>query len=240
MDKYYHFTNEKNFYSIMENGLIPQMGIRCQSIGDDRSGVFLSKGIIGTITMFASMLSFYEKYKGLAGDMLIEENSFEINKKLQQNFYGNDQMFDDKIIALNDEIQRVNLIRSYNTFHDYLGGAGCFLSINSLIVDESYPENCCYKDAISTSEINVINIKKKNTEEYIYLREPVLAYFMYQYPFEMIINYVPTDYINSVRNLYMKRDIYAPLNYNPEEYELVEVPMDTYKKSNNEIKTLTI
>lgn len=34
MNKYYHFTSYNNLESIGINGLVPQNGIRCQSIGD--------------------------------------------------------------------------------------------------------------------------------------------------------------------------------------------------------------
>lgn len=56
---YFHFTNKKNINSILNNGLIPQIGV-ASKIVNDRSNVSISqggKGIIGIINSFLNKFS---------------------------------------------------------------------------------------------------------------------------------------------------------------------------------------
>ena len=56
---YFHFTNKKNINSILNNGLIPQIGVASKII-NDRPNVSISqggKGIIGIINSFLSKFS---------------------------------------------------------------------------------------------------------------------------------------------------------------------------------------
>ena len=58
-DDYFHFTNKKNINSILNNGLIPQIGV-ASKIVNDRPNVSISqggKGIIGIIDSFLNKFS---------------------------------------------------------------------------------------------------------------------------------------------------------------------------------------
>lgn len=58
-DDYFHFTNKKNINSILNNGLIPQIGVASKII-NDRPNVSISqggKGIIGIIDSFLNKFS---------------------------------------------------------------------------------------------------------------------------------------------------------------------------------------
>ena len=235
MDKYYHFTSYNCFNSIMKNGLIPQTGFRCKSIGDDSYGVFLSKGIDRSILMYSLILSFYEKYTGYEGDRLITDNLMKIKRLIK---YKNNKQIEEEIECYNSEIQKVNQIRSCGSFINYLGGLGCFLSTSGLKnVDESVLENCCYNGIIPPSNINVVNIRNKYTNEYINSLNAVLSYFMYLFPIEDILKITQDNNKNGIYKLYKYRNESDTICYNPNNYDLVEIPISYY--DNQKIKTLS-
>ena len=90
MDKYYHFTSSNNLYSIREKGLMPHNGFRCQSILDESTGVFLSKGIDKSIIMYANMFSYYSKLIGPEGDKALSDCEIELKELTQKghSFYN--------------------------------------------------------------------------------------------------------------------------------------------------------
>ena len=151
----------------MKNGLIPQTGLRCNSIGDDSQGVFFSKGIDKSIVMYSLMLSFYEKYVGAEGDKIILENFNAINElKNSKDYIRFPEIANIDIKYHLSLIERANLIKGCGNFINYLGGNGCFLSVNDLDgIDDNFPENCCYCHIVPPSKINVVNIRNKFTNE---------------------------------------------------------------------------
>lgn len=233
MDKYYHFTNHNCFYNIANIGLIPQNGFRCQSVGDDECGVFLSKGINNSIIMYSSMFSYYNKYKGIEGVKLINELKKEIEKLKQAKKRCWEEPIYNKIIEDNNKaINRVIQIRNRNSFTDYLGGYGCLLSVTNISVDENnHPEDCCYKNSISPENISLVYIRNKNTNERIFMIEPILYYLINCIPFEEITKNATSEYKDSVQQLYSYLNNPYFFQFDPNYYCLEEIPINLYNNS---------
>ena len=244
MGKYYHFTSYNCLYGIKTNGLVPQTGFRCQSIGDDGCGVFLSKGIENSIIMYSLMLSFYNKYTGYEGDKLISENNTRIQELMQRaNLCGYNKGIYDKLNCCYSKIESVNLIRNCGSFVNYLGGYGCFLSVDDVDnVDDRSPENCYCPDVIPPCKINVVNLRNKYTGEYTNFLGNVLLHFMHLCPLEEIIKIIPDENKDGIYELYKSIE---SINYNPNNFDLVEIPIDWYYNNNyyyydeSKIKILT-
>ena len=235
MDKYYHFTNYKSLERIKIEGLKPQNGNRCKSIGDDRTGIFLSNGIDNVIAMYALILGYYNKYAGMEGYIEMQ-NKLLLIEQLRHKFERSIAMK-----KLEPELERFNMIRESRDFNDYLGGDGCILSINGL-----NDSNLCQGaedwwsiNEISPNNISVLGLRHLYTNQYTDSREAVLSYFMSMYRFEDILNLVPDDRKN---NIYQLCDyIYRYLGYiycNPYWCYLVETPINCYNEDYIKVKAL--
>ncbi len=226
MDKYYHFTSFNNFYNIMKKGLIPQKGFRCYSINDDNYGVFLSKGIDNSIRMYAYMLSYYEKVKGIEGDQTIQDCLNELHELYQKiPSYRNKMKIDECISTIN----RVNIIKRCRSFVEYLGGYGCLLSIEGIIPDNIRSlEDCRCDKVILPSNINLVSIRDKKTNYYIYNLDAVFSYLMYLYPLEKVIENVEEENCNSIKKLYKYRDESYYKNFDSSYFDLFEIPIVFY------------
>ena len=77
MEKYYHFTKYENLESILNKGLIPQVGDRSKSVNESRIAVFLSKGIIPTLLMQYCIFINYTTYTNEQMVQLIN-NTYEL------------------------------------------------------------------------------------------------------------------------------------------------------------------
>ena len=240
MDKHYHFTTLGNLYSIAMCGLVPQNGDRCKSIRDDCVGVFVSKGIKQSIIMYALMYGFYRKHVGAYGDKVIREMLDEI-RSLENTDGGiiKKEYSKLRIAECNEVIQSVCQMRSYGSFTNYLGGEGCFLSINDIYVeDNNHPENCCYKNIIPSNLINVLSIKGRTNNYKICSLGPVLAYLLDCYPFEVLKREINEDNISDVYQLYIEREKFGMTDFNMANYELVEEPIKNFFPDNIKRKTL--
>lgn len=225
MDKYYHFTTYNALNNIRIEGLKPQEGIRCQSIGDNTKGVFFSKGMLNSIKMYAYMFRHYYKHIGFEGDNEINKSRKKIDeyeelsnkRRLYKEIYAGD------IEYHKSRIEKVNLIRSFPSFFDYLGGYGCFLSVDKVEnISEEVPENCCCIHTIPPTDINIVGIVNKFTNVYTDFREAVLAYFINCVPYEVALNSVDKDNRVNIYNLY--RSFYNPY-CNPMWCDLIETPI---------------
>ena len=241
MDKYYHFTSYNNFYKVINEGLVPQTGIRCQSIGDNRCGVFLSKGIDQSIVMFVYMYNFYKKYCGAEGDKILNEYPIEIQQLDKSANSISERLYNKmKIEQLSREIDRVKLIRSYQDFKQYIGGDGCFLAIDGIkCVDESNPSDCLFEGIIPPSNISLVNIKNKYNNSLVSSTDFVLSYFMSLYPLETINNSVVDEVKNSLYELYRMRNTPYLSSFNSYNYELTEIPISYYNQEIPKVKTLS-
>ena len=232
MDKYYHITNYNCFNKIMMYGLIPQNGFRCQSVGDDKCGVFLSKGIYNSIIMFSSMLSYYNKYKSSEGIKEINELKKEIEGLKHAKKHCWEEPIYNKIIDdKNKAINRIIQIRNCNSFNDYLGGYGCLLSVSGISLDNSHPEDCCYKESISPENISLVYIKNMYTNQCIFMIEPILYYLINSIPFEEITKNATSEYKNFVHQLYSYLNNPYFFQIDPNYYSLEEIPISYYNYS---------
>ena len=240
MDKYYHYTSDNCFNSIVQNGLTPQRGIRCQTINDTDYGVFMSKGIDESIKMYAFMYSFYNKFVGYEGDKLIEENKIKKQQISKNENHGLDKLHDIITVKqLESEIKKVCQIRSYLNFFDYLGGTGRYLSINGLYgVDDSVPHNCCYNGVVPPYMINLITIRNKLTNVRISSREVILSYFMSMYPIEEVLKKTTDETKDQIYQLYDYVRHFHYDYYNPYYYDLEEIPISYYDCGIPKEKTL--
>ena len=231
-NKYYHFTSYNALNNIMIEGLKPQKGIRCQSIGDDDfEAVFFSKGMIGSIKMYAYMFRHYYKHIGFEGDNEINKSRKKIDEyeelSNKRRFYK--EIYAGDIEYHKSKIEKINLIRRFPTFNDYLGGYGCFLSIDKVDnISEEVPDNCCCVHTIPPTDINIIRIYNKLSSSYTNSREDVLAYFMNCVPYEVALNSVDEDNKINIENLY--RSFYNPY-CNPMWCDLIEIPLVSKTKT---------
>ena len=122
MDKYYHFTSYGNLNSIGKEGLVPQIGSRTRSIGDNRCAVFLSKGIINSILMYGSLLNHYNNYAGNRGEKAIHRYSERIKYYLtREKEVGLDSEDILELKALQNAIIWIQQIIEYKNFSEYIG-----------------------------------------------------------------------------------------------------------------------
>ena len=195
MEKYYHFTSEENINSIMQNGLIPQSGVRTQAIGDSRSGVFLAKGIENSIVMFAAIYYYYLTIDDHISYIEKEKNDLELEEKSRKRYFEKNIIRNkiadlDKISLIYNQIKTTRL-------------PDVLLSINTnLIIDETYPENCCYEGVIAPNNINVVKLVNGNTGESTYSIDLILSYLIKNYPIDVVCQNDDLNYRKYVKYLY--------------------------------------
>jgi len=234
MDKYYHFTSINNLGNIQKYGLVPKKGFRAYTINDDQCGVFLSKGIDKSIQMLAFMYNYYNKMFGYEGNIEIQKCLNDIQRlQMSQNFSYKEEI--DEYYSI---IKKINMIKSCRDFNVYLGGYCCFLSITGIeTVFERSSNDCLYNDIISPSQINLVNIKPKDINSYIYGLYEVLSYFMSIYSMTKVSKDINGNY-NDIMNFYKYIYESGYAHYNQKNSDLVEIPLTNYNFSYQ--KTLTI
>ena len=237
MDKYYHFTSFNNIPSIYEFGLEPRFGFRSSSINDTKCAVFLSKGIRQAITMYASMLWFYKNSIGDVG----EYNINEYNKSIKHishilELCGHDNFLEDKKESLEIELNKILSIRNCRNFNEYLGGYGCYLSVDGIdnALSEN-SENCWCSTAIPTNNINIVYLKNKITGEKHFSREDIISYFMSFFSPMELANGDP-ETLKQVSYLYEYKNINQYFDYLRNTYDLCEMPF--YEYMGNKVKAL--
>lgn len=235
MEKYYHFTCYENLESINEYGLVPKIGGRTRSIGDNRCAVFLSRGIQSAILMYSSILYHYSHYSGDSGLKAIK---YYEDKLKQYNKISKKIPLDEEDIAeveaIKKAIEWINQIMKYKDFSEYMGD-GVYLSISDIEDISSTDARDCYTTQnISSEKIKVVLLKNKKTAEMIDSRESVLAYFMSVTPIKNII-----DSTSNVVTIKIIKDLYEDKlddikYYNKNNFELEEMPIKLYlsKKEN--------
>lgn len=244
MTKYYHFTKYSNLESISKNGLIPQTGDRCKSIGDEKCAVFISKEIKGAVRMYCGFYWYYSQFCGDKGLETIESLKEDIAyydtqiKKYKALGTGWEKTYIESKERDLREIEHVKQMLQYTDFNDYIGD-GCYLSISGLRnVDIQDPKDCLYKKTIDPSKINVVVLRNIETGDVVDSIEQVIAYFMST----VASNSFTNELRNVVEHEYMTRlfavkwqDIYN--TYNRKHYVMEEVPIVEYLKLKHQ-KTL--
>jgi len=220
-----------NLYSILNEGLKPIYGFRSYSIQDDETGVYLSKGINNSIQMFSHMVNYFYKVIGYEGDIELINCQMELQNINHYGFGSNEIIKECK-----STIDRIRKIKECNNFYQYLGGVPYLLSVNGIqVIDESQPDNCCYKDVIPPQNINIVYLRNKYTNMIFFNLEAIYYYYRITNPNIRFSN----DSIDDVNKFF--NNIYNYYRYmNPNDFELIEEPiLDYFKRINNE-KTLTL
>ena len=256
MDKYYHFTKYEYLEQISESGLVPQRGERTISIYDEREAVYLSKEKLSTILMFFSMKWFYESRTGEGGkkslataisalehiDKLLEK---EQAKKHRIKFLSRsiDELKKDRESAVTLKNQVENM-QKYSSFEEYWG-SGVYLSVSGLsdVQHNGYDFNNCWVERpIKPENINVVMLKHKETGNLIDDKNQIIHYLMATTsPSDLFIEYKNTIGINDDKysahenmmefnNYYLEHA--KEFETLKKEYELIEVPIKEYMKTN--------
>lgn len=237
MDNYYHFTSYKNLESICRLGLIPKKGGRTRSIGDNRCGVFLSKGIQNAILMYSSILYHYNSHTGERGEKAIEYYTDRIN---QYNQNAKEIPLDEEDIAemkaMNEAIEWIKQIMKYKDFFEYIDD-GCYLTISRIDgITEIEPKDCYTNETISPEKIKVVTIKNKKTGKVIDSREKILAYFLSITPMESLIKSTPNVVTKKLITDLYDNKVKDISYYNSNNFEMEEISIKEFllKKNNKE------
>lgn len=235
MSKYYHFTSYNNLESIGINGLIPQNGKRCESIGDNKCAIFFSSGINNAIFLYAGILYYYNSHSGKNGETLIENNKNRI-KKFRQKLNQSKKADLIAIDTMLNEIENTKKTMQYASFEEYLED-GVYLTFKDIpnVVD-IYPDDCYTNENIPPEAIKVITLVNKTTGQVIDNRETILNYFLSITPL-----YRFTRHICSVENLEVIKKLYIErqdsfMIYNPYNFEYHEVDLKEYLKTREKAK----
>lgn len=237
MDKYYHFTSYDNLDSIGKRGLVPQIGSRTRSIGDNRCAVFLSRGITNSILMYSSLLNHYNNYAGDRGKKALQRYGKEIKYYIKRE---QEVGLDDEDIlemeALQGAVTWIQQIMKYKDFSEYIGD-GVYLTVTDVYdVHLNDPKDCYVKSPVSPEKISIVELINLDTGQKIDSREAVLAYFMSITPVERITeNLHNVVAIHDVTELYRNRANMISY-YNINNFELVETPIDLYLKKKSQKK----
>ncbi len=237
MQKYYHFTSYDNVENISENGLIPQIGLRSKTIGDEKCAVFLSKGMDNAIHMYSSISWEFSQSCGDNAKSIIKDCRKTIEYYLDK--INNGSLFSDEYQEIVDAnrkyIELIKPLVKIKTFEEYIGD-GCYLSVSGIkgIVarNQNYAD-CYYEKVVPPKNIKVVTIKDKKTKEIIDEREKILTYFMSNYePSDLFLSKDERNAIaiRNILDMYDERTgaIYGFYNYH--NYELEEVPIKEYVK----------
>ena len=241
MKKYYHFTNYNNLENISKNGLVPQNGTRCQSIGDKKCAIFFSFGINNAILLYTNLLYYYNTHTGDVGKELIEyyEQRIKILCNNLSKVKPNIKKLKE-IESMIDMVKATKNIMQYESFDEYLGD-GVYLMFKDIPnVIDLYPEDSYTYDVIPPEKINVLVLVNKCTGEIIDDREKILNYFLSIVPiYRFTRNIYNTLSLETVKKLYIKRQdlmlIYNPYNFKYQEIKLSEY-LDYKKGKIKELK----
>lgn len=241
MNKYYHFTSYNCLDNIGYYGLVPQTGFRSKSIDDNRCAVFLAKGMDKAINMYSLLLTLYIQQSGENGLRLIQEYDNSINRLSKAiNYGGSSEQMINSLNALKEKKEMIKQVYNCNNFTEYLGGEGCFLSvsgIDNIVLDNS--QECFCDKTIPPSNISILVLQNKITNEIIDSREAVLSYFMSYYsPYDFALNPINEDSVSSINYLYKLRDDYNYTYFNENNYNLLEVPLELYNYKIKKIRPL--
>lgn len=249
MDKYYHTTKYEYLDDISELGLIPQIGERSTSVGDEKKAVFVSKNEISAVLMFFSMKWFYESHKNNEDELIatIESTILYYNKLIEKRknqrfglFRGNIEELEKRREDAVQSLSKAKIMCGYSSFEEYFG-EGVYLCINDLPnVKYNHPDihNCWVENAIIPEDINVVMLKNKETEELIDDKYKVINYFMANIPVEVLFReyketigieddrYTSHDTLTYLLNYYSNNE--EEFNLLRSNYELVEMPIKEY------------
>ena len=220
MDKYYHFTSYYKLGSIMQFGLVPMQGLRWHTIGDGGNGVFVAKGIDKSIQMYASIRDFYLSRMGELGNELLAYYNKVVNT--EPHSWKESCLKEECKI----EIERIEELRKYKSFEEYLEGPGVLLSVDGLSgIDDSVPNNCFWPHKISPYSINIIGIRSKTMSWYTYDVEAIFAYYMQAFPKKKVLEGASKEEQGRIENFYNYVFSTNLRYYNPKDYEIFEQPL---------------
>lgn len=180
MNKYYHFTSYNNLESIGINGLVPQNGIRCQSIGDKKCAVFFSNGTDNATLLYLNILNFYQTHTGKNGKRLIEvcKKRIKTYRKWIEINKNNKKIYLQEINKMIDIIEKINNMMKYTSFNYYIED-GVYLTFSDIPnVIEADSSNCYTYETIPPEKIRVVILENKFTGEILDNREAILNYFL--------------------------------------------------------------
>ena len=237
MEKYYHFTKYENLESILNKGLIPQVGDRSKSFNESRIAVFLSKGIIPTLLMQFCIFTKYTRYT----DKQIAQMVYQLYANAEGKRKANGEQFDTK-----EEEQAYQLLLAwkglcdafaeYKTFKDYIG-EGVFLcveGIDKIKEDSSYggAPDCWIEETIPPEKIRVVILRDKTTGELKDSMDDIRTYFIAITPLEEFLNtalplYDKKDDLSNWWTMYYKENDKILQEYK-DTYELIEIPIEEY------------
>lgn len=235
MNKYYHFTSYNNLESIGKNGLVPQNGKRCKSIGDNKCAVFFSSGINNAIFLYAGILYYFNSHSGKNGELIIQNNKDKI-KEYHENCR---KLKKSKLIEIDfllNEIENTKNTMQYASFEDYIED-GVYLTFKDIPnVIDTYPDDCYTNEIISAEEIKVITLVNKSTGQVIDNREAILNYFLSITPlYRFTRNICSIANLEAIKKLYIERQDCIMI-YNPYNFEYHEVELNEYLKAREKSK----
>lgn len=242
MEKYYHFTKYENLESILNKGLIPQVGDRSKSFNESRIAVFLSKGIIPTLLMQFCIFIKYTTYTNKQTVKLINYMYDIATKKLE----AKGEHFDSNLEELGYPVllawkELCDALAEYKTFKDYIG-EGVFLcveGIDKIKEDSSYggAPDCWIEETIPPEKIRVVILRDKTTGELKDSMDDIRTYFIAITSLEEFLNtalplYDKKDDLSNWWTMYYKENDKILQEYK-DTYELIEIPIEEYYKYMN-------
>ena len=182
MEKIFHLTEDKYLESILNNGLLPQQGIRSNLIEDSKRAVFYSQGYEGVIAMFFMMLERYDEYRSSEGDIHIESRNIIREMVEDRKAEGREvgQYLRDRLEAEERVVEVINYVRMTDTYKDFLGEGVCLSLTN---VDESDEVgqsfyNSWTNSSVDPRDISVVVLEDRSTGDLLSSKYDVVDYFM--------------------------------------------------------------
>lgn len=236
MEKYYHFTKYENLESILNSGLIPQVGPISKSIGEQRVAVFLSEGIISAVFMQLSLQKYYNKYKDKQIVQAINELYESADKKRNANGGRFEVEKDEQEYnLLKKQKNRCELFAEYQTFKDYIG-EGVFLCLENIDnvkgrMPNGDSSDCWVNETIPPEKIKVVLLKNKTTGELKDSIDDIRYYFFAITPCSQLFIKSIEIYYNVSLALLLEEyyeNNEKELQEYKDTYELIEIPLEEY------------
>ena len=244
----YHMTENKYLESILNNGLIPQQGIRSNLIGDSKNAVFYSKEYEGVIAMFFMMIERFIQYRDSIGDVHIDAyNNFikMADRKKQQGIEISETLQE----AINNEkkiVDVINAVRNASDWKEFFGEGVC-LKINHVHEENSdLPEFTFYNSwttsIIPPEDISVIILKNRETGDFLSSKYDVVNYFISKISLDRMRTILyDTDSKESKRESHLLWQIMSKYyienrdNFESsfEKYDIVEMDISSYLNNKN-------
>lgn len=247
----YHMTENKFLESILNNGLMPQQGIRSKLIEDPKTAVFYSKGFEGVIAMFFMMIECYIEYRGSEGDIHI--NSYNIIKKMieDRKASGRDvgEYLLERLAKELEIIESINFARNCSSYKEFLGDGVC-LKLNNVPLEKDDSPALTFYNSWTTStifpeDISIVALKHQETGELLNSKYDVINYFMSKVSLDEMkkILYDTEEKENEreshllwkiMSNYYAENKEYLGNKF--KKYDIIEIPISSYLNEKGVVK----